>query len=682
MEAEACLHRSLTLPIREQLSSLASVTDLPQVHRARIEKIFALLTRESLNQAPKPPFPGLSYINANGLPFQWVFRFGGAKSGFGFLCEVGKPGDRPQQRLKLSLERLELACDVIGSPRSFWLRNIVDRVIPPQEDEPWPPHLKSALWVGVAAGAAGIQLKPYLNLNRGTARERWLRAGWVLKDLGRTRSLERLCELSQCASAGGWPVGLAADILPDGNAGRIKIYFRSEEVSPTWLEHWYKAAGFVRGATAVRRCLDLFPWLGRKPYPSAAFILCVESHPEDEISLKTDLAVSKWIASDAEVVNGSRSLVSALGGNPKLIEEALGAIGAWPPNSGMLSVMRFVSLGIELDGSHHVNLYVEPPLSYFNGRGKRVASVTNQTTDEVIRAGLHYLISQREGSRWTDFCLPVGHSDAWVTAYVLARLGDLPGGCISSSQQEKIEESLDWLLAQRTQAGGWGYNSEVPDDADSTAWAILALRCHGREVPHQAFDVLLRCEEPDGTFATYPAGTEPGGGWTLAVPDVTAVALKALGRSERSGVDAVLSRWLHPEGLPPAYWWVSPFYTCAALLDGCKEVAMIPAMTALRDWLAQCVPANAFDEALLLRCLLGLGMEESRFATERLIRSQQDDGSWPPSAFLRLTDPAVTDPWNTIDAGPLYVDHAGVFTTATVLWALVNKRKQSGQQLS
>ena len=26
----------------------------------------------------------------------------------------------------------------------------------------------------------------------------------------------------------------------------------------------------------------------QKPYPSAAFILCVESHPEDEISLKTD----------------------------------------------------------------------------------------------------------------------------------------------------------------------------------------------------------------------------------------------------------------------------------------------------------------------------------------------------------------------------------------------------------
>ena len=54
--------------------------------------------------------------------------------------------------------------------------------------------------------------------------------GLLLKDLGRERSLERLCEFSGPASAGSWPGGLAVDILHDGSAGRVKIYFRSAAV--------------------------------------------------------------------------------------------------------------------------------------------------------------------------------------------------------------------------------------------------------------------------------------------------------------------------------------------------------------------------------------------------------------------------------------------------------------------
>ena len=68
-----------------------------------------------------------------------------------------------------------------------------------------------------------------------------------------------------------------------------------------------------------------------------------------------------------------------------------------------------------------------------------------------------------------------------------------------------------------------------------------------------------------------------------------------------------------------------------------------------------------------------------RAAVGWLCRSIRPDGSWPPSALLRLPDPADVDPdraggtsWRPggVGIGAVVVDQSATFTTATVLAAL------------
>jgi hypothetical protein len=243
--------------VERQLSGLIDLSALPLDTAEKLRRVFSLLTRESLEQPVAGPFPGLSRINADGLPFQWVLRAGRGGTGFGFLCEVGTPGDTPRNRYSLSRRRLESACELCGHS-SRWLGVVADALVPSSEQD-WPEHWRSGLWVGVVPAADGLVLKPYFNLNLGAARDRWLRAGRVLQALGRNRSLATLCELSSLVSQDSWLVGLTVDALPDGRPGRVKVYFCSDRVGPDWLRRWYEAAGCEEHATLARQFLDLFP---------------------------------------------------------------------------------------------------------------------------------------------------------------------------------------------------------------------------------------------------------------------------------------------------------------------------------------------------------------------------------------------------------------------------------------
>ena len=659
--------------IAGQLASFAKWAGLAEDLKRRLCLIFGLLTREALDRPAEPPFSGLSFINASGLPFQWVLRFAPSGANFGFLCEVGVPGDHPQKRLALSLERLRLACESCRFREPEWLPKVLTYLVP-QEDRLWPDHWRSGMWIGVAPSDQGILLKPYFNLNHGRARDRWLRVGWVLKMLGRQKALERLCGLSKLAPADSSIVGLAIDVLPRGAAGRVKIYFRSGRVGLNWLAQWYDAIGQTNAVAELRRGLDLFPWLGRDPYPDAAFTLSVEFHPDSSaVSLKTDLAITKWMPSDDCIAAGASSLITAVGGARKEFERALNAIGTWPPSDLSASVLRFVGLGSESDGSSHVNVYLEPPLS---SPVRHVPRMKGHSLQYSICAALEFLMSRMHNASWTDFRLPVGRSQSWVTAYVLARLAEVPHQWVRGETLWLIEESLKWLVAHQSSAGGWGYNSTVCDDADSTSWAIIALRHHERPIPPVALEMLRRCATNDG-FATYPEGSSPGKAWALTVPDVTAVAMNAAGWPP-DAAERFVSRWLQPNGLLPAYWWTSQFYTWAALLDHDEDLNHLIATAILREQLRRWTPESSFEAALMLSCMLRLGMAEASGVVRRLLQAQQPDGSWRSSALLRLTAPEVSDPWNRINAGPLYCDENRVFTTATVIAAIGRFYKARG----
>jgi hypothetical protein len=486
-----------------------------------------------------------------------------------------------------------------------------------------------------------------------------MRAGWLLKSLGRSSSLEQLCELSRLVSADSWPVGLAIDLRASGEAGRVKVYFRAGTVEPAWLERWYCATGYPAHYGAVRRCLDLFPWLGKRPYPPAAFTISLEFHPDDgPATLKTDCAVTKWISSDASIENGAECLTAMVGGNSQRLRAALHAIDA-KIDEDSTDVLRFVGLGSERNGSHHVNVYVEPPIAAYRSPSHRPRP---RVAAEAIDAGIAFLGAQARDGYWKDYCLPTGESNSWVTAYVLARLGEIADCHVSAALKKQIAAGLDWLLEVCMTGGGWGYNAAVPNDADSTSWAILALQRWGRVVPTQAFNLLRRCERPDCGIATYPEDTSPGPAWSLSAPDVTAVAFRALARAPSKSNSRVFLRWVQPDGTLPAYWWASSLYTLAAVLDwlGDSAAGRIDGQFA----------GNAFEQALLLRCLAKLQDVRALSAAAPLMEMQKSDGSWPASALLRLPPPDLIQPWGKIDAGPLYVDQNSLFTTATVIASL------------
>jgi hypothetical protein len=488
--------------VARQLEALSRLGASNAETRSRIRTVFDILTRESLDRPAEPPFGGLSFINADGLPFQWVFRFDGGTPSWGFLCEAGRPGMHLAARHGHTLRCIDAACVAAGGVAPACL-DAVSRRLMPAADAAWPSHWRSASWVGVAIKDNVIQIKPYFNLNRGPARERWLRAGWVLKDLGRDRALEQFCALSSRCSQDSRPVGLALDVRRDGEPGRIKIYFKSMAVGPDWLARWYDAVGLDAHAPSVQRLLDLLGRTGRGGYPPSGFVVSLEIYADELMSLKTDVAVTKWMPSDAQVAERCVALIGSLGQRPDRLGEGLRAIGAWPLASDACDDLRFVGLGCEPDGTQHVNVYVAPPI-----RGEKAPPPCKPTTDakairRAIERGLTFLTSFCCDRHWEDFSLPVGSSDAWVTAYVLAKLAELPRN-LRDFGIESGRAALDWLAASRTANGGWGYHRDVPDDADSTAWAILALRAWHRPVPHVALDFLESCVSDEGGVATYP----------------------------------------------------------------------------------------------------------------------------------------------------------------------------------
>ena len=627
----------------------------------RIRRIFALFTKDSLDRPAVPPFTGLSYINADGLPFQWVLRLdqGG---GWGFLCETGPIGAAPAARLGHTLGLIEQGCIAAHGHAPLFLDRAAALLAPPA-GELWPAHLRSAAWVGVALKGNALRIKPYFNLNWGNCRDRWLRAGWILKELARPAALARLCTLSEHCSQDSWPAGLALDIEPDGSTGRVKIYFRSLPTTLGWLARWYNAAGLGREAESVRRFLDLFGPAGNafgNRYPASAFVISLEVHADESLSLKTDLAITKWNIADAAVAEHARTLLASSNEAADQLTEACRSIGAWPLSTQAASVIRFVGLGSEPDGGRHLNVYIEPPLTPADVPAASVRTSGLAAVVRAVRRGLHALIEAREGDHWLDFALPVGASDSWVSAYTLAMLADIPVALIASYARE-LDDALEWLLAARTPRGGWAYNGAVPDDADSTAWAMIALQAWGREVPDQAREFLLCCRRGPRSFATYPAATAPHRGWSHAAPDVTAVAARALGL--RIDPPRLACR---PSHLPPAFWWASPVYTTAMLLE-CDLTE--PPSSALRSALARFVPSGPFERALLLRSCLRLDIRGEDLA-DALVMSQDRSGLWEPSGRLRLANPETASPWEAIDSGPLFADKRGLFTTTTVLSAL------------
>lgn len=259
---------------------------------------------------------------------------------------------------------------------------------------------------------------------------------------------------------------------------------------------------------------------------------------------------------------------------------------------------------------------VSRPIHFPERRGR--------TSAETIQAGLEFLAGRWQNGHWQS-PWAAGGSAAWLTACVLARLAEMSHQHISHSLQRKIESSLDWLLSRRSPENAWGEN------CCCAAWAVIALRGHGRTVPAEALDFLRRCRRPDGGFGPAPASAN--GVRQPSLPDVTAVAVHALDRLDWEAED-FLAAYLEGMGASKAAGsrvsagLALRFEVCAEILDWREGLASPSLLNQVRQATAGFGNEGVLDRALLLRCLLRLRMQRAWPLAASLRAMQMEDGSW------------------------------------------------------
>lgn len=335
--------------------------------------------------------------------------------------------------------------------------------------------------------------------------------------------------------------------------------------------------------------------------------------------------------------------------------------------------------------------------------------ILNDLTPVIGRA-IDFLCKGRNSAGvWSDFLLPNVESDGWVTGYVGSSLA-------GSGRKEALNVCREvWEIFGPGRLfngqGGWAFNRWSPEDADSTAWGIrfaikIGLAYKFRTSMAMAF--LERHIRETGGLATFAdrgrvrkflardAGSQVEG-WMAPHTCVTAAAAGIPNFNPR--IIPWLTAQQLPEGYWEGYWWSDPEYSSAMAVEAMtlQDGAVFSEhILRAQHWIMQSLgsggcminPAfprgSPFTTALALRILLeGNGFSaphgKCRQLVSWLIEHQRNDGSWQPSARLRVPDPALKVPdnpmewleWRERSWEFSSTDQHALFTTATVLRALI-----------
>ena len=304
----------------------------------------------------------------------------------------------------------------------------------------------------------------------------------------------------------------------------------------------------------------------------------------------------------------------------------------------------------------------------------RRTAAPRRTNREAVLAGLEFIFSSQRAGHWADFSELEKGVQVWVTAYVLARLADIPSDFIPRDLCLRKEESLDWLMSARAPEGFWGANSELEGDADTTAWAVIALRRHGRKAPEAAVEFIRNCQRANGGFAAYPETSEMDGLYKLSAPETTVVAIKALSARNPAAEDFLAAR-LQTDA--PGTWsrLACRLQLCSEMLEMEEGLVSWFLLNKVSQFTAEYPADNAFEQSLLLRCLFRLRMQRAWPEAARLRNLQLQDGSWPAAAVLGPAMPGVAVRQKP---HPLITDDKRVVTTVTAISALALGEWQPG----
>lgn len=316
---------------------------------------------------------------------------------------------------------------------------------------------------------------------------------------------------------------------------------------------------------------------------------------------------------------------------------------------------------------------------------------------QSLERGTRFLLEQQGNDGfWRDFHTPAGEASEWPTGFVGAALR------LAGADSSALERAADALVASQNADGGWGYNEDVPSDADSTACVLLLLARLGRRggACDSAVSCLLAHQHENGGIATY---AEPGpirefmgvgrrlrfGGWCSPQTEVTAAAARALAAVVpgecSSEIDAawryVRSRQRR-DGSWRSYWWTSPHYATQQAVELGGSLGDRAAVACAGEWaLRNDGDGSPFATALSISVLrrANANWQAVESAASRLVALQDDDGGWPSRSIMRIPLPDDVDPDRrhrrfllSLGLGVVVADQHRTFTTAACLAALAH----------
>ena len=337
--------------------------------------------------------------------------------------------------------------------------------------------------------------------------------------------------------------------------------------------------------------------------------------------------------------------------------------------------------------------------------------------DHTVGKAVNFLLQGRDQEGWwKDFFTPAGVSDAWVTGFVGTSLVRIP----DANAREAASRAWQLLEQREADEGGWGYHIKVPADADTTLWSLQLAEALGQEHSaryQQAYAFLARHLKSNSGVSTYAEETPIRNyigigqsvisfqGWCSSHSCVTAAAASLPKLSAQ--ILPYLRQQQQADGRWCSYWWFEDEYCTAlattALSLHSREKSDDQRVQKAVNWAVERLQQLGSDtqpgEFAIAWCLQLLTLTQNFTSVRKiclagvqyLLDSQKVDGSWPPSARLRVPRPDTVDPktiehwqlWTGKFAAPLTlqkllentfnlysIDQNGIFTTATVLQSL------------
>jgi len=331
---------------------------------------------------------------------------------------------------------------------------------------------------------------------------------------------------------------------------------------------------------------------------------------------------------------------------------------------------------------------------------------------ESCQMALDYISSkQSNDGLWRDYNTLAGFSSEWVSGYVCSSL------FISNYFVKETFLALRTIMSRQRGNGGWSYNKNVPTDADSTAWVLMAMGSHEMMRPSMKERGIkyLKFHQIDksGGFATYSekldgihkyigANPEDSLAWYSEHNCVTAIVLESLLLNGISMDDSSIKKAVNflldkkeKNGLWKSYWWngysyctyhaMKALYYSGALSNfgvSSIQTALIDSQNFDFGWSDKnSEDSEIFSSSLNIKSLLFIPNQESIRAAEKginyILGKQNEDGSWSPDAYLRIPFPDTAIPdnffsWkiNGLGSGVMVADVNKLFTTVTALSAL------------